>query len=103
MRLPFHALLNHTHPRLAGPEHLEDVIPEEELEATRKDQTIDNREHQYLDEPYHSSRVYDLGQIDVPALSVANLGGILLHLRGNVVGYEEAGTPNKWLYLISGR
>jgi hypothetical protein len=27
----------------------------------------------------------------------------MLHLRGNVVGYLEAGTPNKWLYFISGR
>jgi hypothetical protein len=39
----------------------------------------------------------------VPLLSVANLGGITLHLRGNVVGYLEAQSKNKWLYFISGR
>lgn len=36
-------------------------------------------------------------------LSVANLGGITLHLRGNVVGYLEAGSKNKWLHFVSGR
>ena len=30
-------------------------------------------------------------------------GGILLHLRGNVIGYMEAGSRNKWLYFITGR
>jgi hypothetical protein len=82
---------------------LEGTIPESQRIALRRDQTVDNRENRYLDDPYHASRVYDLGAIEVPLLSVANLGGILLHLRGNVVGYMEAGTKNKWLYFISGR
>jgi len=86
-----------------GPECVEGTIPKEELMANRNDQTIDNASHRYLDEPYHSSRVYNLGDIEVPLLSVANLGGIMLHLRGNVMGYLEAGTKNKWLYFISGR
>jgi hypothetical protein len=86
-----------------GPECIEGTIPTEELVANRNDQTIDNAAHRYLDEPYHASRVYNLGDIEVPVLSVANLGGIMLHLRGNVVGYLEAGTRNKWLYFISGR
>ena len=30
-------------------------------------------------------------------------GGILLHIRGNVIGYLEAGSKNKWLYFITGR
>lgn len=87
----------------SGPECLEGVIPPEQLVKLRADQTIDNREHRYLDEPYHASRTYDLGDIEVPVLSVANLGGNTLHLRGNVVGYLEAGTANKWLWFISGR
>ena len=78
-------------------------MTEEELEANRRDQTIDNRQYRYLDEPYHASRVYKLSDIEIPLLSVANLGGILLHLRGNVMGYLEAGSKNKWLYFISGR
>ena len=88
---------------LAGPDCLEGTIPESQRIALRRDQTVDNRENRYLDDPYHASRVYDLGAIEVPLLSVANLGGILLHLRGNVVGYMEAGSKNKWLYFISGR
>lgn len=86
-----------------GPECLEGVIPPEKLATLRADQTIDNAKHRYLDEPYHASRVYDLGDIEVPVLSVANLGGNTLHLRGNVMGYLEAGTKNKWLWFISGR
>ncbi|POY74191.1 hypothetical protein BMF94_2765 [Rhodotorula taiwanensis] len=86
-----------------GPDCIEGTIPREQLLELRRDQTIDNREHRYLDEPYHSSRVYNLGDIEVPVLSVANLGGNTLHLRGNVMGYLEAGTKNKWLWFISGR
>ncbi|KAK4050390.1 hypothetical protein OIV83_003459 [Microbotryomycetes sp. JL201] len=86
-----------------GPECIEGTLTPEELESLRRDQTIDNRNFRFLDEPYHSSRVYNLGDIEVPTLSVANLGGNTLHLRGNVVGYLEAGTKNKWLWLISGR
>lgn len=93
-----HALIQGT-----GPECLEGSLPKDELVALRRDQTEDNKANKYLDEPYHSSRVYKLEDIEVPVLSVANLGGILLHLRGNVVGYLEAGTKNKWLYFISGR
>lgn len=86
-----------------GPDCIEGTLSDEEREKLRRDQTIDNRNHRYLDEPYHASRVYNLGDIEVPTLSVANLGGNTLHLRGNVVGYLEAGTKNKWLWLISGR
>ncbi|GAA5854272.1 hypothetical protein JCM9279_005104 [Rhodotorula babjevae] len=86
-----------------GPECLEGVIPPEQLAKLRRDQTIDNKEHRFLDEPYHASRTYNLGDIEVPVLSVANLGGNTLHLRGNVMGYLEAGTSNKWLWFISGR
>ncbi|KDE07386.1 hypothetical protein MVLG_02426 [Microbotryum lychnidis-dioicae p1A1 Lamole] len=86
-----------------GPECIEGELSDEEREANRHDQTIDNRKNRYLDEEYYRSRTYDLGDIDVPTLSVANLGGNTLHLRGNVVGYLEAGTKNKWLWFIAGR
>jgi hypothetical protein len=79
------------------------VISPEQLEKLRADQTIDNRNNSFLDDPYYASRTYELGDIEVPVLSVANLGGNTLHLRGNVMGYLEAGTPNKWLWFISGR
>lgn len=86
-----------------GPECIEGTIAREQLLQLRRDQTVDNREHRYLDEPYHASRVYNLEDIEVPLLSVANLGGNTLHLRGNVMGYLEAGSKNKWLWFISGR
>ncbi|KAG7532083.1 hypothetical protein FFLO_03891 [Filobasidium floriforme] len=89
--------------RQFGPDCAEGARTADQLVERRRDQTIDNRDHRYLDEQYHDSRVYQLSDIEVPVLSVANLGGIMLHLRGNVVGYLEAGTPNKWLYFISGR
>jgi predicted acyl esterase len=41
--------------------------------------------------------------IVVPMLSVANWGGILLHLRGNVEGYIHAGSEFKYLRFITGR
>lgn len=44
-----------------------------------------------------------MGDIDVPLLSVANWGGILLHLRGNVEGYTHAGSRHKYLRFITGR
>ncbi|GFZ47209.1 hypothetical protein JCM24511_04952 [Saitozyma sp. JCM 24511] len=90
-------------PRRFGPECIEGTVSEAELVSKRHDQVSDNSQHRYLDEAYHQSRIYNLSDINVPVLSVANLGGILLHLRGNVNGYLEAGTPNKWLYFISGR
>lgn len=41
--------------------------------------------------------------IQVPLLSVGNWGGILLHLRGNVEGYMNAGSKKKYLRFITGR
>ncbi len=39
----------------------------------------------------------------MPLLSVANWGGILLHLRGNVEGYTQAGSAHKFIRFITGR
>ena len=44
-----------------------------------------------------------MNDIKVPVLSVGNWGGILLHLRGNVEGYENAGSDLKYLRFITGR
>jgi len=44
-----------------------------------------------------------MGDIQVPLLSVANWGGILLHLRGNIEGYLQAGSEFKYLRVITGR
>lgn len=60
-------------------------------------------ENQYLDDEYYAKRDYKLENIEVPLLSVANWGGITLHLRGNVEGYNNAGSQYKWLRFITGR
>lgn len=44
-----------------------------------------------------------MGNIKVPLLSVGNWGGILLHLRGNVEGYMNAGSKLKYLRFVTGR
>ncbi|TKA23741.1 hypothetical protein B0A54_17913 [Friedmanniomyces endolithicus] len=49
------------------------------------------------------SRDFNLQDIKVPLLSVANWGGITLHLRGNVEGYIWAGSKQKWLRFVTGR
>lgn len=71
--------------------------------SNRQDQTADNDKYRYRDEEYYASKEYDMEDIKVPVLSVANWGGILLHLRGNVEGYLNAGSKHKYLRFITGR
>ena len=44
----------------------------EELELNRADQTIDTALNEFRDQEYFKSRDFDLGDIEVPVLSVAN-------------------------------
>lgn len=55
-----------------GPDTIEGDLPEDVLKRNRRDQTLDNTENQYLDDPYYASREYNKGDIEVPMLSVAN-------------------------------
>lgn len=82
---------------------IEGDLSEEILLANRKDQTQDNEANSFRDDEYYSSKEYRLEDIEVPVLSVANWGGILLHLRGNVQGYLHAGSKFKYLRFITGR
>lgn len=86
-----------------GPDTIEGDLPDDELESMRNDQTLDNAANSYRDQLYYASKEYDLSQIEVPLLSVANWGGILLHLRGNVEGWTQAGSKLKYLRFIVGR
>lgn len=86
-----------------GENTLEGDLTEEELSANRNDQNTDNAENFFRDDDYYASKEYNLQDIKVPLLSVANWGGILLHLRGNVIGYLNAGSPLKYLRFITGR
>ncbi|KAK6080152.1 X-Pro dipeptidyl-peptidase C-terminal non-catalytic domain-containing protein [Seiridium cupressi] len=82
---------------------IEGDLAEDILAKNRQDQTIDNAKFKYRDDDYYASKEFDLGDIEVPLLSVANWGGILLHLRGNVEGYTHAGSKFKYLRFITGR
>ncbi|KAL4803142.1 Alpha/Beta hydrolase protein [Aspergillus unguis] len=86
-----------------GVDTIEGDLPEDELEQNRQDQTVDNRLNFYRDQEYYASKEYTMADIQVPLLSVANWGGILLHLRGNVEGYTQAGSSLKYLRFITGR
>ncbi|CAI7581227.1 unnamed protein product [Penicillium discolor] len=74
-------------------------LSEEELVANRNDQNIDNLKNRFRDDPYYSSKEYNMEAIKVPLLG----GGILLHLSGNVMGYLNAGSNLKYLRFITGR
>lgn len=82
---------------------LEGDLDPQTLAENRRDQTSDNEENYFRDDEYYASKDYALEDIQVPLLSVANWGGILLHLRGNVVGYMNAGSEFKYLRFITGR
>ncbi|KAK0741128.1 X-Pro dipeptidyl-peptidase C-terminal non-catalytic domain-containing protein [Schizothecium vesticola] len=84
-------------------ETLEGDLPDEALVANRRDQTTDNEANRFRDDEYYASKEFRLEDIEVPVLSVANWGGILLHLRGNVLGYTYAGSKLKYLRFITGR
>lgn len=86
-----------------GPDTIEGDLPDEEREHLRNDQTIDTAANSWRDQQYYASKEYDLSSIEVPLLSVANWGGILLHLRGNVEGWAHAGSQFKYLRFIVGR
>ncbi|KAJ5524321.1 alpha/beta-hydrolase [Penicillium frequentans] len=86
-----------------GPDTIEGDLSDEELEKSRQDQTIDNANNYFRDDTYYASKEYTQRDIQVPMLSVANWGGILLHLRGNIEGYTHAGSSLKYLRFITGR
>jgi predicted acyl esterase len=77
---------------VAGPETLTD----EELEKNRVDKVSEVRAHPLLDD-YYQGLTPDWSKVTVPVLSAANWGGQGLHLRGNIEGFTEAASVNKWL------
>lgn len=86
-----------------GEDTIEGDLSAEELEANRRDQTIDTAAHVFNDEDYFKSKEFKLEDIEVPVMSVANWGGIMLHLRGNFEGYNHTGSKYKFLRTIAGR
>jgi uncharacterized protein len=82
---------------VCGPETIDD-----EVLATRRTASWPNiLEHEMADE-YYAARSADPSKMEVPLLSAGNWGGQGLHLRGNVEGYLQAGSRQKWLELHGG-
>lgn len=84
-----------------GPDTVEGDLTADELDANRHKAVL--HEQRYRDDEQLAALNFNLEDITVPILSVANLGGSLLHLRGNVNGYLWAGSEFKYLRFIVGR
>lgn len=79
---------------VSGPETLSD----EQLAANRYDFGRVAYEHK-LDDAYWSDRTPAWSKIKVPLLSAGNWGGQGLHLRGNIEGFVNAASKEKWLEM----
>jgi hypothetical protein len=75
-----------------------ETLTDEELEANRSDYRADVRAHPLLDD-FHRARSADFDRIRVPFLSAGNWGGAGRHLRGNVEGFVQAASDQKWLEI----
>jgi predicted acyl esterase len=73
----------------------------EELAANRVDYVENVRAHPLLD-AWYAERSAQLDRIEVPALVVANWGGLALHLRGTIGGYQGIASREKWLKVQGG-
>ena len=79
---------------VSGPE----TLTTEELGANRFDFGGLTFEHEFDDE-FWKSRTPDYSKIKVPLLSAGNWGGQGLHTRGNVEGFLNAASEDKWLEM----
>jgi predicted acyl esterase len=83
--------------RNTGPESL----APEELKANRSDYYANVLKHP-LKDAWYRERTPKLEDITVPALVVANWGGLALHLRGTIEGYMRMSSKEKWLKVQTG-
>jgi predicted acyl esterase len=73
-------------------------LADDALAENRSDFGADLRAHPF-DDAYHRARSPQWDRVTVPLLSAGNWGGQGLHLRGNVEGFLNAASPQKWLEL----
>jgi predicted acyl esterase len=78
-----------------------DAMTPEQLRANRVDYVANILAHP-LDDAWYRARSPRFENIDVPALVVANWGGLGLHLRGTIEGYQRIASGRKWLKVQSG-
>src|SRR4029078_7911664 len=76
-----------------------DTLTEEELGSNRRDWYADSFDHRFATDEFWTSRLPDFSKIKAPLLSAGNIGGQGLHLRGNVEGFLQSASDNKWLEL----
>ncbi|KAK4861613.1 hypothetical protein LT330_003648 [Penicillium expansum] len=86
-----------------GPDTVDGDLTQAELLANEWNAPDDSEQPRFRDDERWASINYNLEDVKVPFLSVANLGGIGLHLRGNVEGFTHAGSKLKYLRFIVGR
>ena len=73
----------------------------DELAANRVEY-IENLLARPLNGPWYEERSARLDRIQIPALVVANWGGLGLHLRGTILGWLGIASREKWLKVQSG-
>src|SRR5438876_971172 len=73
----------------------------EELAANRVEY-VENLLARPLNGPWYEERSARLDRIRIPALVVANWGGLGLHLRGTVLGWLGIASREKWIKIQSG-
>ncbi|TWH44231.1 CocE/NonD family hydrolase [Rhodococcus rhodochrous] len=76
----------------------DEVLDAKSLRGNRIDFGAAHLEHAFDDE-YYAERRPDLARIEVPVLSAGNWGGAGLHLRGNIEGFLDSGSSQKWLEI----
>lgn len=76
----------------------DETLSEAQLKANRAEISGRSIDHRF-DDDFYARRRARLDEITVPVLSAANWGGQGLHLRGNVEGFVQAGSKQKWLEI----
>jgi predicted acyl esterase len=79
---------------VGGPETMSD----EQLARNRVDFAAEIKKHPWMGD-WHKGLNADLSKITVPMLSAGNWGGHGLHLRGNVEGFTQSSSKQKWLEI----
>lgn len=77
------------------------ALSDDMLRSNREDHPANHMRHHLCDQ-WHDGRTPDMAAIEVPLLSAGNWGGPGIHLRGNVAGFVEAGSKDKWLSMHIG-
>lgn len=84
--------------RFTGQVSTGDPLPAAILSGNLHNHYVEARQHE-LDDAWYALRTPDASRIKCAVLSAGNWGGLGLHLRGNVWGYEAIASEQKWLEM----